>query len=39
MTIEFGRTYMARFKLNIGVNSSYMKFFGGMGVQPIDVVV
>lgn len=35
MTIEFGRSYMAKFTLNINVNSSLQKYFGGIGVEPL----
>ncbi len=35
MTIEFGRTYIAKFTLNVNVRSSLQKYFGGIGVEPL----
>ena len=32
MNIEFGRTYMSKFTLNVSINKSFMKFENGYRV-------
>lgn len=39
MTIEFGRSYMATFRLRVGIESAVAKFFGGAGVSPVEITV
>lgn len=39
LTVEFGRPYIGKFRLNVGVSSSVLKYFGGLGVQPLDITV
>lgn len=39
MTVEFGRSYMAQFKLNVSINNSMAKYFGGIGVNPLEITV
>lgn len=39
LTIEFGRPYIAKFRLSVRVNNSVSKFFGGIGVQPLEINV
>ncbi len=39
MTIEFGRSYMAQFKLKISINNSVLKYFGGASISPLECSV
>ena len=39
MNIEFGRTYMSKFTLNVSINKSFMKYFGGKGVDSATITV
>lgn len=39
VTIEFGRPYIARFKLQIGIANNLLKYFGGLSAQPLEVTV
>lgn len=39
VVVEFGRPYIAKFKLSVGVNSSVSKYFGGIPVQGLDISV
>lgn len=37
--MEFGRPYIGKFRLNIGINGMVAKYFGGLGVQQLDLTV
>lgn len=39
VTVEFGRTYMAKFNLNVAVSSALSKYFGGIQIQPLDITI
>lgn len=39
INIEFGRSYMAKFKIRVSVAQNMLKYFGGNGIQPLEITV
>jgi hypothetical protein len=39
VAVEFGKPFIAKFKLSIAVNSLVSKYFGGVAIQPLEISV